>query len=196
MPKLGKKGFSLIEVLVVIALMSIMMLIAGYYIGNRSAKAQLKSAASELVSNMTLARIRAIRDTRPWAIEFPNATSYIVYSHSGEDYAPEDPADPVHWNNGNEEIFRSISLPANITFASNQNGLDSNPVADPVSYNTYIDPDGTPKPNLLIFDPNGSTSEAGEVYLTIPSGETFCVSNLRATGRVKAQRNYGSGWSK
>jgi len=191
MRKIGQKGFTLVEVVIVIALFAIMLTIAGYYMGGQGNKARLKSAARDLVSNMTLARVSAIRDTRPWAILFePGNDRYIVYNYCGED-----PANPVHWNDGDEAVFRSITLPQNVSFASNKDGLDGNPVADPVSYDDYVDPDGNPLVDLVIFNPDGTSSEGGKIYLTIPSGETFAVSNLRATGRIKAQRDYGSGWS-
>ena len=185
MKRLDQKGFTLIEVIIVLALFAILAAMAGYYMGGQGAKARLKSAARDLASDMILARTRAIRDTRPWAISFDQAeNSYVIYSYAGEN--------PADWTNGGERVFRTVSLPKNISFASNQTGLDGNPVTDAVSYIENVDPDGD---DLVTFNYNGSSSESGEVYLTISTGETFCVSNLESTGRIKVQRNYGSGWS-
>ncbi|NOQ52474.1 MAG: prepilin-type N-terminal cleavage/methylation domain-containing protein [Desulfuromonadaceae bacterium] len=182
----GQRGFTLLEVIIVISMMSIMMMTAYYYMGNKGDKAQLKSVARDLTSNMNLARTRAIRDTRPWAIQFnPGANSYVVISDSGEPYAPEDPADPVTWGDGDDTVFRTITLPQNVSFGSNQGELNAVAIGDGVSY-----------PNdRIVFNPNGTSSDTGTVYLTVPSGITFAVSTLAATGRIKIWHNYGSGWS-
>ena len=104
----------------------------------------------------------------------------------------------MNWNNGNEAVFRTVTLPQRVSFGSSQGTVTGGqaPGADGISYKDYIDPDGDAEENLIIFNPNGTSSESGTVYLTVSSGETFSINNLAATGRVKAQQNYGSGWSK
>ena len=187
----SQKGFTLIEVLIVITLISIMAAIAGYYLGNQGKKAQLKSAARDLVSNMNLARTGAIRDTRPWAIQFnPGGNSYVILRDSGEPFAPTDPADPVDWTDGDEISFRTVTLPENVSFGSNLAPVDTNAVGDGVTYAN----------DRIVFNPNGTGSESGAVYFTVfndPSiaNNSFAVSSLAATGRVKFWSNHGSGWS-
>ncbi len=194
MKSMSQKGFTLLEVLIVIALIAIMTTIAGYYMGNQGKLAQLKSVARDLVGHMNLARTGAIRDGRPWAIQFnPGGRSYVILSDSGEPFAPADPADPLDWTDGDETPYRSVQLPANIAF-----GGQVTSVVPP--YNDVDNPDGVTYANdRIIFNPNGTSSESGEVYFTNdPSVElnTTAVSSLAATGRIKFWSNAGTGWSK
>lgn len=182
----NNNGFTLIELIVVIALASILMVAAAYYMGNRGENGLLKSAAADLANNMNLARSRAIRDTRPWAIQFTlNPDTYLLLNDSGEAFAPTDPADPIDWLDGDETTFRTVDLPPQVTFGSSQGELDGVPVGDGISY-----PD-----NRIVFNPNGTCSGAGTVYLTVASGRTYAVTTLASTGRIKLQSNFGSGWS-
>lgn len=182
----AQRGFTLIEVIIVIAMMSILSAMAYYYLGNKGHRGQLRSAAAELVGHMNLARVGAIRDTRPWAIEFnPGGNSYEIFNDSGEDFAPEDPSDPVDWTDDDEILFRTANLPQNVRFGSSQGMLDGVPVDDGVSFGN----------NRIIFWPNGTCSESGTVYLTTVGGSTFAVTSFSATGRVRVRSNDGSGWS-
>ena len=172
MKSLTQKGFTLIEVLIVIALIGIMLAVAGYYMGGQGKKAQLKSAARDLVSNMNLARTKAIRDSKPWTIQFNPATnSYRLIDGDGG-------------------TFRTITLPANVSFGSNLTPVDSKAIGDGVSYIN----------DRVIFNPNGTSSDFGAAYFTVfndasLANTSFAVSSLAATGRVKFWRNFGTGWS-
>lgn len=173
-----QKGFSLLELVVVLGIMGIMMTIAITTIGSRGPSMRLKSDARDLVSNMQLARVRAIRDTRTWAVLFDiPKQAYILYSDAGET--------PPTWSDGNEDVFRRVSLGNGVRFGSQQ-GVPA----------TYVDPvDGVSYAGeLVVFNSNGTMSETGEVYLTIGSGESFGVFSLSTTGNLKIQKNYGSGW--
>ena len=193
MTNLGHKGFTLIEVIIVIAVIGIMLATAGYYMGNQGKEAQLKSSARDLISNMNLARTRAIRDTRPWAIQFifaASGDSYRVLSDSGEYFAPNDPADPVDWFDGDETTFRSVSLPQNISFGSKLTPIDGTAVGDGVTYTN----------DLIVFNPNGTCSEKGAVYFSMPkdasmANKSMAVSSLKATGRIKYWRGSAGVWS-
>ncbi len=88
------------------------------------------------------------------------------------------------WGDGDDTVFRTVSLPKNVSFGSNQGELNAVAIGDGVSYAA----------DRIVFKPNGM-SDSGTVYLTIPSGITFAVSTLAATGRIKIWTNYGSGWS-
>lgn len=169
MKRLNQNGFTLIEIMVVIAMISIMLLAAGYYLGNRGERAQLKSAARDLLSNMTLARTSAIRDTAPWSLSFdPAGNSYRVLD-----------------SNGNP--FRSVTLPERVTFGSNHGMVpgSSTPVGDGVTFSG----------DQITYNPDGTCSGTGTAYLTVASGATFAVNSISASGAAKIQSNYDGPWS-
>ena len=192
MTNLDQKGFTLIEVLIVIAMMSIMLVAAGYYLGNAGNKAQLRSAARDLASNMNLARVKAIRDGSPWAIQFdPDTNRYRILSGAGE----TDP-DPLDWDDGDEITFRTAALPQNIAFGrSIASTLDLSP-GTPIP----VDDGVSDEKDRIIFNANGSCSESAAAYFrvfndTSLSNDGFAVSTLAATGRVKIQKGTAGVWA-
>jgi Tfp pilus assembly protein FimT len=143
--------------------------------------AQLKSDARDIVSNMQLARVNAIRDTRPWAIQFDTDNQrYLIYSNSGEEWKSED------WTDGDETVFRNVMLNRRVNFGTNKGARPGGtmPANGSITYSA----------NRVVFNPNG-TSESGTVYLTIGSGETIAISSLSTTGRIKVWENFGNAWN-
>ena len=178
----NNKGFTLIEILIVIAIMGVLLGSASLYMGNRSKRARLRADASSLADYMTIARVRAVRDAHSWAIQFdPAHNNYKIYSSSGETPPAAD-----DWANGNETIFRTLSLKKGVGFGSGH-GLRPGASVDP--------PDGISfTANRVVFNPNG-TSESGTVYLKNVDDDTFAISSLSTTGRIKVWKNFGGGWS-
>jgi len=180
----NQNGFTLIELIVVIALAAVLIGIAFFYMGSTGENSRLRAAAADLASDMTLARISAIRDTTPWAIRFdPNNNFYVILNSPGEIF--QDPADPIDWNDGDETSLRTVNLPKRIEFGSNQGELKGVAVGDGVSFAN----------ELIVFNPNGTCSGAGTVYLTAANGRTYAITSLASTGRLKLWQNFGSGWS-
>lgn len=179
--KLNNKGVTLVEMIIVIAIMAITLGTAYTMMGGQSARAQLKSDARDLAGYMKLARTGAIRDGRAWAIKFDTSNRrYMIYRDSGESVGSED------WDDGDETIYRTVNLATGVDFGSAQ---DKRPGAS-----TLPDDGVSFLPDRVDFNRNG-TSMSGTVYLSIGSGETFAVGSLSTTGRVKVWSNYGSGWS-
>ncbi len=179
---LNDLGFTLIEVIVVTAIIGILVTIMAMTMGNRGPRLQLKSDARDLISSMQLARVSAIRDSLPWAIQFdPANQEYVLYSSSGEPFGTT-----PDWSDGDEVVYRTVGLGKGVSMGTNQGvrpGITTAAPADGVSFSA----------NRVVFNSNG-TSESGNAYFTIVSGDTFAVSSLSTTGRVKAWKNYGSGW--
>ena len=151
-----------------------------FHDGRAGRQGPVEKRVTRYSSYMKLARTGAIRDGRPWAIEFDVANRrYLIFNNSGETLGSED------WSDGDETLYRRINLPEQVTYGSGQGmrpGGSSLP-GDGVSFSA----------NRVVFNPNG-TSESGTVYLSDAGGETFAVSSLATTGRVKIWTNYGSGW--
>ncbi len=179
--KLNNKGFTLIESLIVISIMAITLSMAYFMMGGKDARAQLKSNARDIASHMKLARTGAIRDSRPWAIQFDPANGrYLIYKDSGETVGSE------NWSDGDEIVYRTVDLNSRVSYGTDQGmrpGGTSLP-GDGISFSA----------DRVVFNRNG-TSESGTVYLKSDAGDTFAISSLSTTGRVKIWRNYGGGWS-
>ena len=178
----SSKGFTIIEMMIVIAIIGILSMIAVPDFLGLTSRARLKSAARDIVSNMQLARVKAIRDGSPWAVQFDTGDArYRVLSNKGAD---------GNWNTGDDTVYKTVNLSdySGVSYGSDHGpratGL-SDP-ADGVSFNSH-------NSNRAIFNSNG-TSSAGIVYVKNGDGDTFAVGAASAAGRVKAWRNYGSGW--
>lgn len=80
-----RAGFSLVEVLVVLAILGILATISGMALSSYMARADLKRAARTVVSLCQTARIEAIKRNRSTAVVFNNATNTCsVYTANGD----------------------------------------------------------------------------------------------------------------
>jgi len=174
------KGFSLVEVLIVLAIMLVFTGTALPNFINLSSRARLKSAARDVVSNMQRARASAIRDRNSWALHFDTATgTYRILSGSGGDGT---------WTDGNETVVDTVALADTngVSFGSGHGARPDEPSADLSDGVSFSN-------NVVVFSPDG-TSASGTVYLKIDGGDTFGVGSTSAAGRVKAWYHYGNGW--
>jgi prepilin-type N-terminal cleavage/methylation domain-containing protein len=176
----GEKGFTLIELIIVVAIGAILGATAVPDFLGLSDRARLKSAARDVASAMQQARISAIRNATAWAIDFDVASGqYRILSSDGGDGT---------WGDGNEPVYKTIALPGDATVAF---GTD------------YADRPGEPNPgatdgvsftdNRVVFGTDG-TSITGTVYLKNDDGDSFAVGASSIAGSIKLWRNYGSGW--
>ena len=106
------KGFTLIEVIVVIAIIGIVSAIAiPNYIGWLS-DTRLKSAVGDLKSDMNIAKIRAIRENASVAVAFNIAANkYEIFVDNGAGGGTAN--DGVR--NGGEALIKSATMPAGVT---------------------------------------------------------------------------------
>lgn len=145
------KGFSLVELMVVIALIGILASIGTLSTRDIRARFRLKSAALELYSDLQMARLGAIRNGRTWSVCFDPGntafTSYTIGNAGGIDgdicTAADDPtvvADPA--------VFRKnvdLSNQSDIFFSEEFSGTN------------------------MSFNPRGSAS-SGNIKLSLSSG--------------------------
>ncbi|MBW2075598.1 MAG: GspH/FimT family pseudopilin [Deltaproteobacteria bacterium] len=174
------QGFSVVELIIVMAIIGVLMVIAVPDFLGYSPRARVKSAARDIVSNMQQARINAIKSSSSWAIQFDTGSAcYRVLSDDGADDT---------WNTGDDTVYRTVNLSdyPGVSYgsgASPQNRPGGSYPSDGVSFSS----------NRVTFKSNG-TSESGTVYVQNGDGDTFAVGSLAATGRIKCWHNYGSGW--
>lgn len=174
----NQKGFTLLELMIVLAIVAIAVTMAYPVYNAQKEKAQVKRAGRDLVTNMQTARINALKQGKDWAIQFDTGTqSYRLISDRGPD---------GDWNTADDVEFRTVSLSTYgpIEFGSAYGGRpDATNPDDGVSFNG----------NRVEFNPDG-TSMSGTIYVKHPEGYTFAVGSLSNTGRIKTWVNYGSGW--
>ncbi len=113
------KGFTLIEALVVISLMACISALAVPDMINWLNKAKLNGAVNNLKGSLELAKLKAIQENGPVAVNF-TGKSYAIFRDTGA---------TIGMHDAGEEIFRKRSLPRGVridlsatTFANTGNG--------------------------------------------------------------------------
>jgi len=180
----SQSGFSLIELLVVVFIFGVLLAIAApSFIGQRP-RQDLKRLTREIVSDMQLAKISALKNSSAWVIQFNTANSeYKILRDDGADDT---------WNTPDDSVFKTVSLTnyPGITFSipSGYGEISSEPnpnegLLDGVSFSD----------NRIFFNSNG-TSVGGTIYISNNKNDAFAVGSTSAAGGIKTWFNYGSGW--
>jgi len=103
------KGFSMVELMVVIAIIAVLMGLAIPGFARWLPNYRLKGAARDLYSNLQLAKSGAIKDRAEWAIRFTSATSYEVWSARD----PDSPSTNTGWNSfspSDDTLIKTVNL--------------------------------------------------------------------------------------
>lgn len=174
------KGFTLVELMIVVAVVSILFTLVFPNMSRLMARSRLKDAARDVYFDMQSVRMRSIKEGREFAIQFDTtANAYKVIRDRGVD---------GKWNTDDDEVVKTVNLTAmfsDVTFGSN---AGARPGA--TSTNTVI----TFPSKRVEFNPSGAntsapTSSSGTVYLR-NDRETFAIGTVSASGRVRIWRNY------
>ncbi|MFO7761172.1 MAG: GspH/FimT family pseudopilin [Thermodesulfobacteriota bacterium] len=178
-----KGGFSLMEMVIVLGIISIMAAIAIPSFLDWLPRYRLKSAARDLYSNMQKARIGAIKSNKDWAIVFDAAANkYHLCSDKGSDGS---------WSGvGDNTVERTVDLDdyqSNIQYGHGKaaQSATSPPGAfpgDDISYNS----------NVTTFNPVG-TGSSGYVYLENSENTAYTVGS-QSSGVITLKIWDGSSW--
>ena len=165
------RGFTLVELLVVIAVIAIITAIAIPTFLTYLSRLRLETSCLDVVSYMQYARTQAIGSDEPWRVSFdPEIGRYYLLD-------------------GSQNIHKTVDLTqySGISFGSNNpTRIDANHTAPQADGVTYIG-------EKVKFNPDG-TATAGTVYLKNDKGYTMAVGTASATGRIKTWHDFGAGW--
>ncbi|RLC07212.1 MAG: type II secretion system protein GspH [Deltaproteobacteria bacterium] len=116
----NSKGFTLIEVIVVLAVIGIMVTIAGISLVSSSRNAELRSSAQEMYGQFQRAKMEAIKRNQSVTILFVPPDKYRIFVDLDDDQVLD----------GGEPIIADVTVKngivfSAITFASNYTGFTS-----------------------------------------------------------------------
>ena len=177
----GKRGLTLIELVVVMCILGVMVLIAIPNIGRWLPRYRLRSAARDVASNIQLARLGAIKDNREWALLFDvNGQSYKIISNKGPD---------GNWDSADDTEEKVVSLSDYPTVRFGDSGHDPRPGGDAVGDGvTFVG-------KRAEFNPGG-TSTAGTVYLQNNRNDAVAIGVDSSTGIVRIWTWDSSEWKR
>ena len=179
-PYRRQAGFTIVELLVVLAVAAIMTGIAAPNLRSWMRIYQLKSASMDLFSNMQLARANAVRESRPWKIRFDQT-------------------------NGKYELIRCLTRVAtncetgtlNTTYQIAKTVSFSYRYKNQVQYNRPASLPAIDFPsNPLVFNTDGSVGNNGYIYLSNNTNSSYyCVGFRSIASAARVQKLTGTGCS-
>jgi len=185
----NNNGVTLIELLIVIAIVSILAGIGIPQYGRFLAKNRVRSAANDLLQNMRLARTMAIKENRNYLITFNEggANSYSIgFDGDGNDKLT-DIADG--YGEGNiRTVDLSVSYGVDVIFGTGAiegpDERDTCPACIDIGASTFAF-GGTAGPVRQEFNPDGTISFTGSVFLMHNTrGFTYMLRISNQAGKI------------
>ena len=180
--KTNQAGMTLVEVLVVIAIIGIMAGITGLHLAKYGPTYELRANARTFYTEMQHAKINAIRTGRSWGMVCDQGTATcVIYSSDGADDDFTTPADNT--------VHKTITLTNSkygIIIGHGTASTRVNGAALGADSITYAD-------DVLIFNTQGVTND-GEIYIQNNKNESYAVGTNKF-GNIFLRRWDGGGWN-
>ncbi len=176
-----KDGFTLIELMVVIAIIGILAGAAIPAFSRWLPARKLKSAASDLYSDLQYAKMGAIKDRTEWAVVFNKGNDTYQLVNGGPD--------GVYGGTG-DVVEKIVTLPANGYGIAYGHGNAGSPIGGTFGNEiTFTNPD-----DVVVFKKRGVIDGfGGYVYIKNERNETYAVGAL-ASGVILLRRWHNSAW--
>lgn len=213
-----KNGMTLIELVIVIAIISMVVLLSAPEIERFRAGYNLRSAATDLIQNMRVARAMAIKENRQYLIVFNTANNRYMIGFDGDgdddlttlntdtfgicqdtdgDRLPDNDTDAN--NDGVPDCVKIVNLSnygGNIIFGYGTGTTPpSGPPESPTIPESGVDFSGLPP--TAEFDPDGSTDKLGSVYFQHTGrGYSYCVRISNTSGSMNMYKWDGDKYNK
>jgi len=184
-------GFTLIELMIVISIISILTAIAVPAVMNWLPNYRLKAAARDLYSNMQKAKLEAVKTNSDYAVIFDTAAgTYQILSDPGPD-STWGTADDTNDNPGKDEIYGNADdipekLPLVLATYGSGVAFGHGNAAAPIG--ATFDDEITFNNNVVVFNSRG-TCNAGYVYLQNDKNSAFGTGSL-SSGAIRLKKWY------
>jgi type IV fimbrial biogenesis protein FimT len=183
---LRKNGFSIIELLVILAVLGIATTIAVPGFSILLPNYRLKTAARDLYSNMQLAKMGAIKSNADWAVVFDHGlNSYSICSDDGGD---------GDWTDGDETVEKTVNMSdygsgVGYGHGNATTNATSGGGAFPVDDISYAGPN-----NVAIFNSRGLIDNLGYVYLSNSKNTSYALGTPSVAGVIVMRKWAGAAW--
>ena len=170
-------GFTLIELMVVFAILAMAAGFSAPHLQKWMRSYRLKGAVMDLHSHMQLAKANAVKENRPWLLQFDASGTYTVIQCLTNTWNP--------CTAGTLNTDYRVSKTVNFASAYGNEILFKNPASSTLF-----------ERNPLFFQRDGTTTNAGFAYISNAIHSSYYrVGTEYMAGAVRIQRWNGSEWN-